>query len=249
MAKASRQGPGPQTWALVDAAAAMDVGDAAMPKRDLATSVVTAVALLAERSPDPIGVRIAYGGMLDTVPANDGPKPLLRTLRTLYGLADPIPWAAPALDLAGALDRLHLEHPGPGLRIIASPFPVAGDRTGPLPWEASLRRLAVRHDVIAVEIADPRELALPDVGVVALVDPATGHRREIATSDPRLRERHAAAAQAIGERRRAAFHAAGVAHVRLGTGHPWLRAAAAAAATPGRGTERPVPATGKAGRP
>ncbi|MFC4564479.1 hypothetical protein ACFO4E_21680 [Nocardiopsis mangrovi] len=208
-----------QTWALVDAPAAMDFGAATMPKRDLATSVVSTVALLAERSRHPVGVRIAYGRMLGTVPAKDGPAPMTSTLRTLLGLPAPARWDVPGVDLAEALDRLHSEHPGPGPRIIAAAFPCGEGGTGPLPWEAPLRRLALRHDVTAVEIPDPRDLDLPDVGVIALVDPATGARREIATSDPLLRDRHAAAATERGRRRLAAFHAAGVTHIRLGAAH------------------------------
>ena len=50
-------------------------------------------------------------------------------------------------------------------------------------WERPLRALAQRHDVIAVEISDPRERSLPDVGLLAVVDPETGRRRLLDTGN------------------------------------------------------------------
>ena len=61
-------------------------------------------------------------------------------------------------------------------------------------WERPLRRLAARHQVLAVEVIDPRELELPDVGLLTLVDPETGRRREVRPATARLRERYAEAA-------------------------------------------------------
>ena len=65
-----------------------------------------------------------------------------------------------------------------------------------------LRRVAVRHETLCIEVVDPRELELPDVGVLDLVDPETGRRREIQTGDRRLRARYAAAAAERRERPR-----------------------------------------------
>jgi uncharacterized protein (DUF58 family) len=50
-----------------------------------------------------------------------------------------------------------------------------------------MRRLARRHDVVAVIVEDPAERVLPDVGVARLRDPETGETIEVDTSDARLR--------------------------------------------------------------
>jgi hypothetical protein len=63
-------------------------------------------------------------------------------------------------------------------------------------WENPLRALASRQDVVAIEVIDPRELDLPDVGPLAVADPETGRRRIIDTGDATLRVRYADAAQA-----------------------------------------------------
>ena len=90
-------------------------------------------------------------------------------------------------------------------------------------WQAPLRALAQRHTVTAIEITDPREAELPDVGQLVLVDPETGRTVEADTGSPRTRaafaaaeaERRAGVADAI---RRARAH-----HVTLSTDGDWLR--------------------------
>ena len=42
--------------------------------------------------------------------------------------------------------------------------------------------------MVAIQIADPAEVELPDAGRVRLLDPETGERRTLNTSDPAERE-------------------------------------------------------------
>jgi uncharacterized protein (DUF58 family) len=71
-------------------------------------------------------------------------------------------------------------------------------------------------------VVDPRELELPPVGVLALVDPETGRRREVQTASGKLRARYAEAA--AGQRRDIArsIRAAGSDHLLLRTDRDWL---------------------------
>ena len=153
-----------ETWALLDASASMDFGTALSEKRDLAVAIVGAVGLLSDRPGNRLGVRIAQGNDLRRLPAASGGVQLRRTLRTLRTLPRPEPGAVPATDLGRAISRLDREHPRPGMRLIVSDFHEPG-------WADPLRRLAARHEVIAVEVLDPRELELPEVGLLTLVDP------------------------------------------------------------------------------
>ncbi|HSH23642.1 MAG TPA: DUF58 domain-containing protein, partial [Acidimicrobiales bacterium] len=79
-----------------------------------------------------------------------------------------------------------------------------------------------RHDVIAVEVLAPRELELPDVGVLALVDPETGRRLEVQTADARLRARYAEAAARQRDDHRRALRSVGADHLVLRTDRDWL---------------------------
>ena len=104
---------------------------------------------------------------------------------------------------------------------------VVSDFRGPRDWRPPLLELAGRHEVAAIEIRDPREQALPDVGELWLVDPETGRQLRVDTSRRKLRERFAAAAEA--ERRSLAVEltSLGVRHVVLSTAGDWLRLLAA----------------------
>jgi uncharacterized protein (DUF58 family) len=209
-----------ETWALLDASASMDFGTALSEKRDLAIAIVGAVGLLSDRPGNRLGVRIALGNDLRRLPAAGGAVQLRRTLRTLLSLPRPEPGAFPATDLGHAINRLNREHPRPGLRLIVSDFHETN-------WADPLRRLAARHEVIAVEVLDPRELELPEVGLLTLVDPETGRRREVQTASRKLRRRYADAMAAHREQTTQAIRAAGAAHLVLRTDTDWVRDVAA----------------------
>ena len=63
-------------------------------------------------------------------------------------------------------------------------------------WEAPLSRLARRHEVVAIQVVDPRESELPDAGAVYVEDAETGEQIFVDTSDVGFRARLAAAAEA-----------------------------------------------------
>lgn len=120
-------------------------------------------------------------------------------------------------DLAAALAQTLTVASQPGLVVIVSDF---RDRSG---WERPLGALRLRHSVIAVEISDPREGELPDVGRLTVVDPESGAVVRVDSTSRRLRERFAAieAARRSGvarELRRLAIR-----HVELSTDRAWLR--------------------------
>ena len=107
-------------------------------------------------------------------------------MRRLVG-AGVAPDATPAeLPLAAALERVGRLARTRGLVTVVSDFRDDG-------WQAPLRALAQRHTVTAIEITDPREAELPDVGQLVLVDPETGRTVEADTASPRVRAAFAAA--------------------------------------------------------
>ncbi|MEV8373742.1 DUF58 domain-containing protein [Kribbella sp. NPDC056861] len=226
-----------ETWALVDASASMDFGTALSEKRDLAVAIVGAVALLADRPGNRLGVRVAVGNEIRRIPAVSGNAALRRTLRALLSLPRATPGEHPATDLAHAITRLNREHPRPGLRVVISDFHTAPS-TG---WADQLRRLGARHELIAVEVLDPRELELPEVGLLTLVDPETGRTREVQTSSKRLRARYATAMREHREQTTQAIRAAGAAHLVLRTDTDWVRDVAAFATARKRAATRRAP--------
>ncbi|MER3409745.1 MAG: DUF58 domain-containing protein, partial [Thermoleophilia bacterium] len=90
-------------------------------------------------------------------------------------------------------------------------------------WRRPLLDLASRHDVLAVEVRDPREQELPAVGELRLVDPETKAQLRVDTSNPRLRARFAQAAATERAEVAAALASLGASHVVLSTAGDWLR--------------------------
>jgi uncharacterized protein (DUF58 family) len=76
--------------------------------------------------------------------------------------------------------------------------------------------------VLAVQVSDPRERELPDVGLLTLVDPETGRRREVSTAGRRLRERYAEAARIQQATITTALRRSGAAHLPLRTDGDWI---------------------------
>jgi uncharacterized protein (DUF58 family) len=199
------------TWLVLDASASMAFGTGDRRKADVAEGVAVAVGYAATKRGNRLGT-ISFGQSPTVEPPRQGRRALLDTLHLLRNLpAGGTGSLRDALDLADRVVRQR------ALVVLVSDF------RGPPDWHAPLLRLAGRHTVLAVEIRDPREQELADVGELRLVDPETGRQLRVDTSDRRLRERFAAVA--AGERRAlvASLASAGVRHVPLSTEGDWLR--------------------------
>ena len=210
------------TWLLVDATPSMDFGTAELEKRELAVAAVAAIGFLTAGTGNRLGAYLAGGRGTRRYPARTGRKHLLGLLRTL--LAAPRGAAGDGgPSLAEALDALHRGTHRRGLIVVVSDFldGLPDDDVGEPDWERPLRRLAGRHQVLAIEVSDPRELELPDVGLITLIDPESGRRREVCTTDPELRERYAEAAASQREFLRSSLRRTGAAHLLLRTDRDW----------------------------
>jgi len=207
-----------ETWLAVDLSASLDFGTASCLKRDLAVAAAAAMAHLTVRGGNRIGAVVGTGsgngdgGTIIRLPARPTRKEAQGLLRTI-ALTPSRPGRA---DLGALVDKLNRPPRRRGTAVVISDF------LAPDGWQRPLRKLAVRHDVLAVEVVDPRELELPDVGVLELVDPESGFAHEVQTSDPALRARYAEAALEQRTAVAKALRHAGAAHLRLRTDSDWL---------------------------
>jgi uncharacterized protein (DUF58 family) len=212
-----------ETWALADLSPSMDFGTADSDKRDLVVAAIGAIGFLAGRLGDRFGALVLHDEHIHRLPARTGRPALYGLLNAL--LEAPRGRAVPdAPDLAEAVDVLAATRRRRGLRVVVSDFLDARPALDPAAereWERPLRRLAARHEVLAVEVIDPRELDLPDVGRVALADPETGKVRDVHLS-PRIRRAYAQAAALQREGTKAALRRAGAAHLVLRTDRDWV---------------------------
>jgi uncharacterized protein (DUF58 family) len=202
-----------ETWVVLDLSPSLDFGTAGCEKRDLAVAALAAVAHLTRGGGNRIGAHVTTGERTLRIPARGG---LVHARGMLRRVAE-LPRAPEGTrgDLTAAIEQLRRPPRRRGLAVVVSDF------LGEPDWESSLRALSHRHDLLAVEVLDPRELELPDVGTVVLADPETGRQREVVTS-PLLCREFAAAAAAHRERVAAALRRAGAAQLTLRTDSDWI---------------------------
>ncbi len=214
-----------ETWVLVDLSPSMHFGTAAMEKRDLAVAAVATMGLLTFRVGDRFGGYVLRSGSLNRWPARAGRQALFGLLRSLLRPVGPEP-ADQSISLADAVTTFARAQRKRGLRVVVSDFIDLGDASSdpdtPPSWDRAMRELGARHQVIAVEIIDPRELDIPNVGTVLLQDPETGEVRELNTGSRKVRQRYAAAARLQRERTARTMRRAGVAHLVLRTDSDWV---------------------------
>jgi uncharacterized protein (DUF58 family) len=203
-----------ETWALVDVSASLDFGTAECEKRDLALAAVAALGFLTSRTGNRMGAVVLEGEHTAIVPARTG-RPHLQALlhRVLLAARDE---HAGVSDLELGLRKLGGTMARRGLAVVVSDFIAPGA------WEKPLRVLSSRHETLAIEVVDPRELSLPDVGVIDVVDPETGAHLEVPTGSEALRSRFAEAAAAQRADITARIRRAGADHLRLRTDRDWL---------------------------
>ena len=92
-------------------------------------------------------------------------------------------------DIPGALDYAARLLAHRGIIFLLSDFALGGDAASDAyaRWEKTLRLVSRRHDVVGISIADPAELDLPDVGIVAMEDPESGELTFVDTGSERVR--------------------------------------------------------------
>jgi uncharacterized protein (DUF58 family) len=202
------------SWIVLDTTPSMEFGTAQRRKADVALGVALAVGHAATVRGNRVGL-VGFGASDRVLPPTQGRAGLVGLLLAL-GDGHATRRNGP-VDLAEALRRVAGAARQRALVVIVSDF------RGPRDWRRPLLRLAGRHEVVAVEVRDPREQTLEPVGTLWLVDPESGRQLQVDTSDGGLRRRFADAAEAERKAVAREFASAGVAHVTLSTDRDWLR--------------------------
>jgi uncharacterized protein (DUF58 family) len=203
------------TWVVLDLSASMAFGTGLRLKSDVAEGAAATLARLAVRRGGRVALVTAGAPETATLPPRAGRR-AFASLQRLVG-AGVAPDQTPVeLPLPAALERVGGLARTRGLVAVVSDFRDDG-------WTAPLRALAQRHTVTAVEITDPREAELPDVGQLVLLDPETGQTVEADTASAQVRAAFAAAEAARRAEVATALRRAGAHHVSLSTDADWLR--------------------------
>jgi uncharacterized protein (DUF58 family) len=206
---------------LVDISASGNFGSATLSKRDLAAELASVLAFSAIRNSDKVGLLLYTDRVERYLPPKKGRRHVLRVVRDiLYHTPD-----GRGTDTVKALDVAnHVLHRR-AIVFLISDFQSTGD---PAVARAELRRAMRqtnrRHDLIAVQVADPREKELPNVGVLALEDAESGEIIELDTADAAVRRRFNELALDRAKRMVNDFRSEGVDTLELKTDAPYMAA-------------------------
>ncbi len=196
-------------WFLVDLSPSSDFGSSRVNKRDLSTQFVAALARLLSQHGNRTGAMI-YGSTVDTIiPPRCDRRHVLHLLHRLRH--------RPVLGAVGPT-RLEvlLGRAAETIKRRSAVFLVSDFISEP-GWEKPLAQLAQRHDVVAVQVSDPLEQTLPDLGLITMEDPETGEQLFVDTSDKGFRARFATLATERDELLRRTFSRLGVDRLKLAT--------------------------------
>jgi uncharacterized protein (DUF58 family) len=203
------------TWLVLDASPSMGFGTRERRKWDVAEGVALAMGHLASRRGGRLAV-MTYGSPdPQTIPARSGRSGLRSVLAATHAMP-PIEATGPT-SLGAALVRLAPIASQRGLLVVVGDFRGHGD------WQQPMAALAYKHQVVAIEISDPRETEIPNVGEIVLVDPETRRQLRVDTASAELRRRFVNAAEAERQEVAAALSSMGVRHLVLTTAGDWLR--------------------------
>lgn len=171
-----------EAWLIVDTSAAMRFGTALAEKSSIALAATAAVGFLTARSNNKLGALVLRGTETRLMPPRVG-RDQVRALLHLVATSAVADGAGRA-DLSAALQRVGgLARRRGFVALVADVHAVEPDT-----WRDALASVAARHEVLVIDVVDPRELDLPDLGWMTMADPSTGRQRDVRiTRDVRAR--------------------------------------------------------------
>lgn len=196
---------------VVDASGSGRFGSLSRFKNELAAELCAVLAFSAIQNNDKVGLIVFTDDVELYVPPSKGRKHVLRVIREVL-FFEP---TRRGTNIPAALHFLNNVSKRRSVCFLVSDF-MASD------YEAALRIANSRHDIIAVEVSDPREEVLPDVGLVSVRDAETGRETLVDTSDARLRRSYMEAAVERSRQRNQIFQKTRVDAIRVRTDRPYV---------------------------
>ncbi len=204
-------------WLILDLSPSIDFGTANSTKRDLVVDFAGTMARLLTRHGNRVGA-VLFGSGDDEVIAPRGGQ--MQTLRLLHRLLSPGSRSQPKQvvpDFAATLNRVAGAIRRRSLVIVVSDF------FAPPGWEGHLTRLAERHEVLSVWLADPRETELPELGPLVFEDAETREQVYVDTRYRGFQSRFQALVEQRNRRLSRTFAQRGVDLLRLNTDGDMVR--------------------------
>jgi uncharacterized protein (DUF58 family) len=197
---------------LVDLSASQIMGTVDRTKLETTAEVAALLAFSAIKNNDRVGLILFTDRIERFVPPKKGRGHVMRVVTEILN-ARP---EGTGTDLREALDLLGATTRRRSVAFLVSDFLSEG-------YERSLRLAAARHDLIPIQVVDPREETLPDVGIALVEDLESGAVVEVDTSSPRIREEYALALTKRRADRERVFRRLRIDHVMVRTDQSYVR--------------------------
>jgi uncharacterized protein (DUF58 family) len=195
----------------VDLSASGAFGTAEKSKRELCCEIAALLAFAAVKKGDRVGLLIFTDRVEMFIPPKKGSRHVLRLIRELLAF-EPTHTGTRFLAASEHIGRVISRR---SLIFLVSDF-IADD------LEPAIRRLAPRHDLVALDISDPRDFELAPAGMLDVRDPETGRAMLLDTSSRRVREAYRASMTQAAERRVSLLQRLGIDHLGLTTASPYV---------------------------
>lgn len=181
-----------RVFIVIDASPSLQFGTQGKLKSELAAELAAALIMAAIRCNDRVGLLLFTDRIEKFVPPRKGIRHAHRLIRELL-FTQP---QGRKTDLAVALEFLRrLTRRRRSLIFLLTDFHTHG-------YESALKKLATRHEVLALILCDRRERALAPLGMVRFVDLETGEERWLDLRTPQAAERWQRGLEAEWQRRR-----------------------------------------------
>ncbi len=196
---------------VVDLSASGEFGSVSKLKNEVAAEFCSLLAFSAVKNNDKVGLIVFTDQIEMYIPPKKGTQHVLRVIRELLNFK---PRQA-STDIEGALDFLGKVTKKRSVVFLVSDFQAEG-------FEKPMRVIGKRHDLVAVTVVDPREVSLPNVGLVELEDAETGEIVLIDTGSAGIRKKYERLGREQSDRFRELFSSMGVDQIEVMTDRDYV---------------------------
>ena len=165
---------------LVDVSGSLDFGTVRQTKREMVTEIAATLAFSAIQNNDKIGVIFFSDRIEKYIPPKKGRCHILYLIRELLDFKP----ASVRTDVGMAVSYLTRMMKRRTTAFLLSDFYTRDDFTKAMQIANS------KHDMVAIQVYDPRAKMLPDIGLMKVLDAETGHEMIIDTGSAKLRQAH-----------------------------------------------------------
>ena len=204
---------------MVDVSGSQGYGSVRRSKMELAAEVTALLALTAIRNQDKIGLILFSDEIVKYIPPRKGRDSVMRLVREVLAAEDS---ATGGTDIAAALKFLNSVQKRRAVVFLVSDFLLSSVKPQTSSFEQLLRATARHHDMVCVQVSDPAEQELPNVGLVELEDPETGELVLVDTSSAAVRRRFSATASEENEELKRFFLKTGIDTLTIATDRPYI---------------------------